>query len=62
MITQKPIELIETVADKVAQLVQSEFGVSGVEVTVRKPQAVQSARCVGCGRREKRQADRGESV
>lgn len=39
--------LIERVAEEVAQLVQNEFGVPWVKVTVRKPGAVPQAGCVG---------------
>ena len=46
-IEQQPIELIETVAEKVAQLVQLEFQVKAVQVTVRKPTAVANAQAVG---------------
>ncbi|MBY5993706.1 dihydroneopterin aldolase [Ferrimonas balearica] len=42
-----PHELVETVAEKVAALVQSRFAVAGVRVRVSKPGAVANARTVG---------------
>tara|TARA_B100001094_G_scaffold333376_1_gene411221 strand:- start:3277 stop:3630 length:354 start_codon:yes stop_codon:yes gene_type:complete len=46
-VAQHPMELIETVAEKVAELVQLEFCVQAVEVTVRKPTAIADAQAVG---------------
>ena len=39
--------LIERVAEEIANLIQTEFGVSWVKVTVRKPTAVPQASSVG---------------
>ena len=47
LITQQPIELIETVAERVAQMLLAEFATSKVEVTVSKPGAVPKAQTVG---------------
>ncbi|MGL4578435.1 MAG: dihydroneopterin aldolase [Shewanella xiamenensis] len=47
LITEKPIELIETVAERVAQCLLTEFKVSWVKVVVMKPGAVPSAASVG---------------
>lgn len=47
LISEKPIELIETVAEKVAACVLQEFNVSWVKVVVMKPGAVPSAQAVG---------------
>tara|TARA_R110002126_G_scaffold15570_2_gene63693 strand:+ start:3077 stop:3457 length:381 start_codon:yes stop_codon:yes gene_type:complete len=47
LITAEPIELIETVAEKVATMLLSEFATSKVEVTVSKPGAVPQAQTVG---------------
>lgn len=47
LITAQPIELIETVAEKVAALLLTEFATSKVEVTVSKPGAVAQAQTVG---------------
>lgn len=47
LITERPIELIETVAEMVATCVMSEFGVTWVKVVVMKPGAVPSAAAVG---------------
>ncbi|MDX5406244.1 MAG: dihydroneopterin aldolase [Chromatiaceae bacterium] len=47
LITAQPIELIETVAERVAQMLLSEFATEKVEVTVSKPGAVQQAQTVG---------------
>ncbi len=47
LITAEPIELIETVAERVAQLLLREFAISQVEVTVSKPGAVAQAATVG---------------
>ncbi|WP_019675134.1 dihydroneopterin aldolase [Arsukibacterium perlucidum] len=47
LITAQPIELIETVAEKVATMLLTEFATSKVEVTVSKPGAVAQAQTVG---------------
>ena len=47
LITAEPIELIETVAEKVATMLLSEFATSKVDVTVSKPGAVPQAQTVG---------------
>lgn len=47
LITEKPIELIETVAEMAASCVMQEFGVSAVKVRVMKPGAVKTAEAVG---------------
>ncbi|MDV6315824.1 dihydroneopterin aldolase [Idiomarina sp. HP20-50] len=45
-ITEKPRQLIETVAEGVATLILNEFGVQNVEVRVAKPGAVPNANTV----------------
>ncbi|MEJ6519459.1 dihydroneopterin aldolase [Shewanella bicestrii] len=47
LVTEKPIELIETVAERVAECVLNEFKVNWVKVVVMKPGAVASAAAVG---------------
>lgn len=47
LVTAKPIELIETVAEMVANCLLSEFKVSKVTVRVNKPDAVKQAANVG---------------
>ena len=47
VITAAPLELIETVAEKVAALLLAEFASSEVRVTVYKPDALQQAMTVG---------------
>ncbi|MCL1113312.1 MULTISPECIES: dihydroneopterin aldolase [Shewanella] len=47
LITEKPIELIETVAEMIAQCLQEEFNVPWVNVVVMKPGAVPNAASVG---------------
>jgi len=47
LITQQPIELIETVAERVAQMLLNEFAIEMVEITVSKPGAVPQAQTVG---------------
>ncbi|MCE9686520.1 MULTISPECIES: dihydroneopterin aldolase [Shewanella] len=47
LITEKPIELIETVAEMVADCVMTEFNVPWVRVRVMKPGAVPHADAVG---------------
>lgn len=47
LITEKPIELIETVAEMIAQCVQAEFNVPWVKVVVMKPGAIPHAASVG---------------
>ncbi|MCL1141948.1 dihydroneopterin aldolase [Shewanella gaetbuli] len=47
LITEKPIELIETVAEMIAQCLLTEFNVPWVKVVVMKPGAVPHASSVG---------------
>lgn len=47
LITAQPIELIETVAERVAQMLLQEFATSRVDITVCKPGAVAQADTVG---------------
>ena len=47
LITAQPIELIETVAERVAQMLLDEFATSSVDITVSKPGAVPQAQTVG---------------
>jgi 7,8-dihydroneopterin aldolase/epimerase/oxygenase len=47
LITAQPIELIETVAERVAHMLLADFATSKVEVTVSKPDAVAQAQTVG---------------
>lgn len=47
LVSNKPYGLIETVAERVADFVMDEFGVSRVSVTVRKPGAIVNASSVG---------------
>ncbi|MFT5236326.1 MAG: dihydroneopterin aldolase [Shewanella sp.] len=47
LITEKPIELIETVAEMIANCLMNEFTVPWVKVTVMKPGAVPTAVAVG---------------
>lgn len=47
LITEKPIELIETVAEMIAHCLMSEFAVPWVKVRVMKPGAVPAAKAVG---------------
>jgi dihydroneopterin aldolase len=47
LITAQPIELIETVAERVAQMLLTNFATNKVEVTVSKPGAVAQALTVG---------------
>jgi dihydroneopterin aldolase len=47
LIIEKPIELIETVAEMIAQCLLSEFNVPWVKVVVMKPGALQHADSVG---------------
>ena len=47
LITENPIELIETVAERVAHCVMTEFNVPWVKVKVMKPGAVPTALAVG---------------
>ena len=47
LITEKPIELIETVAELCAKCVMTEFDVPWVKVRVMKPGAVPAATAVG---------------
>ncbi|NKF49911.1 dihydroneopterin aldolase [Shewanella sp. WXL01] len=45
-IIEKPIELIETVAEMIATILLEEFNVSWVKVVVKKPGAVKQAQSV----------------
>ena len=47
LITAQPIELIETVAERVAAMLLAEFATTQVDVTVSKPGAVPQAQTVG---------------
>ncbi|GCF91860.1 MULTISPECIES: dihydroneopterin aldolase [Shewanella] len=47
LITEHPIELIETVAERVADCLLQEFNVTWVKVVVMKPGAVATAAFVG---------------
>ena len=47
LVSTQPIELIETVAEKVAQCIINEFNVQKVKVRVNKPGAVKQAANVG---------------
>lgn len=47
LLQQQPIELIETVAERVAQLVLQDFPAKAVRVQVNKPGAVPAAGTVG---------------
>lgn len=47
LVTEYPIELIETVAERVADCLLQEFKVAWVKVVVMKPGAVASAASVG---------------
>ncbi|MBZ9612352.1 dihydroneopterin aldolase [Rheinheimera maricola] len=47
LITAQPIELIETVAERVAQMLLADFATCSVDVTVSKPGAVPQAQTVG---------------
>lgn len=47
LITEKPIELIETVAEMIAKCLMQEFDVPWVKVVVMKPGAVPAASAVG---------------
>jgi dihydroneopterin aldolase len=55
-IANSEFHLLETLAERVAELVRAEFGVSWVRVTLSKPGAVRGAQAVGViierGRRE----------
>ncbi|MCH1928653.1 dihydroneopterin aldolase [Shewanella sp. A25] len=47
LVTEQPIELIETVAERVAECLLTEFKVTWVKVVVMKPGAVPTAASVG---------------
>ncbi|MBY6188283.1 dihydroneopterin aldolase [Marinobacter hydrocarbonoclasticus] len=47
LVQDHPHELVETVAEKVAALILTDFKVAGVRVRVSKPGAVANARTVG---------------
>lgn len=47
LVTQQPIELIETVAEQIATCLLQEFSLTWVKVVVMKPGAVPSAASVG---------------
>ncbi|QYJ78027.1 dihydroneopterin aldolase [Shewanella acanthi] len=47
LVTEHPIELIETVAERVAECLLTEFKVTWVKVVVMKPGAVPTAASVG---------------
>jgi dihydroneopterin aldolase len=43
----KPFELVETLADRIAQLLEDEFRVSACRLKVSKPDAIKNAAAVG---------------
>ncbi|WP_025819525.1 dihydroneopterin aldolase [Shewanella marina] len=47
LLTEQPVELIETIAEMVARCVMTEFNVPWVKVKVMKPGAVPTAAAVG---------------
>ena len=47
LVTAEPIELIETVAERVAALLLANFATDRVQITVNKPGAVPTAETVG---------------
>lgn len=47
LIIAQPVELIETVAERVAQMLLTQFSTSKVAVTVHKPAAIAQAQTVG---------------
>ncbi|TKB51430.1 dihydroneopterin aldolase [Ferrimonas sediminicola] len=47
LVEGRPHELVETVAERVAELIRSRFGVHWVRVTVNKPGAVKNAANLG---------------
>ncbi len=47
MVSNQPIQLVEAVAERIAQLLLTEFPILRVRVKVMKPGAVVNARCVG---------------
>lgn len=46
-VTEQQFQLVETLAEKIAVLVQEEFRVSWVKVTLHKPGAVSGSKSVG---------------
>lgn len=46
-VQESQFKLIETMAEQIAALIQSEFGVTWLRVTIRKPSAVRGSRDVG---------------
>jgi len=46
-VSQSSFELVETLAERVAQIVLTEFGVQRVRLKLSKPGAVRGARAVG---------------
>ena len=46
-VQESRFKLIETMAEQIAELIQNEFGVSWLTVTIHKPAAVRGARDVG---------------
>lgn len=56
LITAQPLELIESVAERVAHMLLSEFATAQVRVTVYKPGAVPAAQTVGVSIQRSREA------
>lgn len=46
-LSEQKIELIETVAERIADMLLSEFGISWLKLTIHKPDAVENAAGVG---------------
>jgi len=46
-VEESRFKLIETMAERIAELIQQEFGVTWLRVSIRKPSAVRGSRDVG---------------
>lgn len=46
-VSDSSFQLVETLADNIAEIIQGEFGVSWLRLSVGKPQALDNVECVG---------------
>ena len=46
-VAESSFQLVETLAERIAEIIRSEFGVAWVRVTVHKPGAIRGSRDVG---------------
>ena len=59
-VADSAFQLVETMAERIAEIILDEFGIAWVQVRVNKPGAIRGARDVGVLIRRSREADSGD--